>query len=247
LISISYAGKEQINNMTTTVIEAPLRKRYALVFDVETTGLIPKQARGSIHPIPITEYPYIIQFAFILYDIIDHRIVYMFDSLIKIPDMVPVPEKVVELTGINKLMCHMSGRNIIDCLVVFYEAYKMADCIVAHNLDFDQEMIMIEIERNRMDILTRVSPIMTLFQPMHERVRNLEKYCTMKQGTNLCSIVTESDSGRPPRLKWPKLGELYGCLFDGETVDGLHNAMVDVKACLRCYLKMRHSKNIPIL
>jgi hypothetical protein len=75
LISISYAGKEQINNMTTTVIEAPLRKRYALVFDVETTGLIPKQARGSIHPVPITEYPYIIQFAFILYDIIDHRIV----------------------------------------------------------------------------------------------------------------------------------------------------------------------------
>ena len=46
--------------------------------------------------------------------------------------------------------------------------------------------------------------------------------------------------GRLPSKKWPKLCELYGKLFDGATVDGLHNSMIDVLACLRCYLKMRH-------
>ena len=30
---------------------------------------------------------------------------------------------------------------------------------------------------------------------------------------------------------------------DGATVDGLHNSMIDVLACLRCYLKMRHNYN----
>lgn len=227
--------------MSTIVIEPPLRKRYALVFDVETTGLIPKQGRSALHPIPITEYPYIIQFAFVLYDMIDEQVVQMFDSYVKIPDLVQIPEKVVELTHINKLMCQIRGRSITDCLSAFVEAYKIADCVVAHNLEFDQEMVMIEIERNRYDIMSRCPQIMMLFQPVHEKVCNIEKYCTMKQGTNLCNIVVDGHNGRPPRPKWPRLAELYGCLFDGEVVNGLHNAMVDVKACLKCYLKMRHN------
>ena len=234
--------------MTTIEITPPIRKRYVLVFDVETTGLIPKQARGSMQPIPITEYPYIIQFAFVLYDMIDGRIVQLFDSYVRIPDLVQIPEKVVELTHINKLMCQIRGRPIVDCLAAFTEAYKMAECVVAHNLEFDQEMVMIELERNRYEIISRCPQIMMLFQPINEKVRNLEKYCTMKHGTNLCGIVSGGGvNGRPPRLKWPKLSELYGSLFNGEVVDGLHNAMVDVNACLRCYLKMRHNiveKNI---
>jgi hypothetical protein len=40
--------------------------------------------------------------------------------------------------------------------------------------------------------------------------------------------------------KWPKLVELYFALFD-ENPDGLHNSMMDVLVCLRCYLKMRHN------
>ena len=226
--------------MNTISINAPIRRRFVLAFDVETTGLIPKQSRGALSSIPITEYPYIIQFSFILYDIIDKQIVQMYDSYIKIPDLVQIPEKVVELTGIYKLTCQVRGRNIIDALTAFTEAYKSCDCVVAHNMDFDQEMIMIELERNRAEITSRAPQCFTLFNPLFERVQNIDKYCTMKKGTDLCNIVV-SDSGRPPRKKWPKLGELYACLFEGAEVKGLHNAIVDVKACLKCYLKMRHS------
>ena len=230
--------------MNTIEITPPLRKRYVLVFDVETTGLIPKQVRGALNPIPITKYPYIIQIAFVLYDMIDQQTVYTFDSFVKIPDLVAIPEKVVELTGIRKINCQMRGRPILDCLILFAEAYKMADCIVAHNLEFDQEMVTIEVERNRAEILWRAPHVTTLFQPFHEKVRNLEKYCTMKHGTPICNLVTVSDNGAPPRQKWPKLSELYEHLFDGEKVDGLHNAMVDVKTCLKCYLKMRHNASV---
>lgn len=234
--------------MTTIEITPPFRKRYALVFDVETTGLIPKQHGGSIQTISITEYPYIIQFAFVLYDMIDNQVVYMFDNYVKIPELVQISDKITNLTGIYKLMCEIRGLPIIDCLIAFNQAYKVADCIVAHNLEFDQEMIMIEMERNHVDILSQAPHLMTIFQPIHEKVRNLEKYCTMKQGIKICNIITNFGNGRPPRLKWPKLSELYEYLFEGEKVEGLHNAMVDVKVCLRCYLKMRHNYSInPIL
>jgi DNA polymerase-3 subunit epsilon len=225
--------------MSTISINAPIRRRYVLVFDVETTGLIPRQVRGALSPIPITEYPYIIQFSFVLYDMIDKRLVQMYDSYIKIPELVAIPPVVTELTGIYKLMCQNSNRSIIDALTAFTEAYKICDCAVAHNLDFDQEMIMIELERNRAEITTRSPQCFTLFSPVFERFRNIEKYCTMKKGTDICNIVV-ADNGKPPRKKWPKLSELYACLFNGEKVEGLHNSIVDVKACLRCYLKMRH-------
>lgn len=235
--------------MATTIIDPPLRKRYVLVVDVETTGLIPKQSKTALHPLPITQYPYIIQFAFILYDMIDGRVVQMYDNYVRIPDLVPIPDIVTDLTGIYKLMCEIRGRPIIECLNAFTEAYKIADCVVAHNLEFDQEMILIEIERNRPEIIQWCPQVLAVFQPLHERVRNLEKYCTMKHGTNLCNIVALSQHGRPPRIKWPKLLELHQYLFgDEETIAGLHTAMVDVKTCLKCYLKMRHNYSMnPIL
>jgi len=125
--------------MTTISIDAPIRRRFVLVFDVETTGLIPKQVRGALTPVPITEYPYIIQFSFVFYDMIDQRLVQMYDSYIKIPELVAIPPIVTELTGIYKLMCQNSNRSIIDALPAFTEAYKICVCVVAHSLEFDQE------------------------------------------------------------------------------------------------------------
>jgi hypothetical protein len=61
----------------------------------------------------------------------------------------------------------------------------------------------------------------------------------MKNGTELCAITVDSRTTK----KWPKLSELHKKLFD-EVPDGLHNSMVDVNACLKCYLKMRHGINL---
>ena len=44
-----------------------------------------------------------------------------------------------------------------------------------------------------------------------------------------------------PRKKWPKLNELYEHLFPGQKVDGFHNSMIDVLACLRCFVKMKYN------
>ena len=128
-------------------------------------------------------------------------------------------------------------------LIAFEIAYKQCDCIVAHNMEFDIEIILAEIERNRTEILSRAPQCFTLFQPVYERVSNIERYCTMRKGTNICNIAIPSKTeGKPPRKKWPKLSELHSHLFNGEQAKGLHNSFIDVMICLKCYLKMTAGK-----
>ena len=116
------------------------------------------------------------------------------------------------------------------------------------HIDFDEKMVLVEIERNREQIINKAPECMTLFNKLYEQVNGLTRYCTMRKGTTLCNIMsTTSVAGRPPSLKWPKLVELYAKLFTGEIVDGMHNSMVDVLACLRCYLQMRHNSDIGYL
>lgn len=217
-------------------------KHIALVFDVETTGLLPKRPsmNGPIAPpIPIEEYPYITQFSFILYDLKTEKILSCYDSFINIPENIIIPPEVVELTGIENHMCHSpNGESIVNALVAFYEAYKQCHYLVAHNIYFDTEMISVEIERNR-DLISVLAPqCFTLLQPVYERLNNIERYCTMRKGINICNLVVPGENGRPPRKKFPKLGELHSSLFEGEVVNGLHNSFIDVTVCLKCFIEI---------
>jgi|SaaInlV_130m_DNA_3_1039695.scaffolds.fasta_scaffold16282_2 DNA polymerase III epsilon subunit-like protein len=222
-------------------IPPPTYRRRFLVFDVESTGLLPKTRRNSTNAAPITEYPYILQLSFAIYDLSQKKVIRQYDSYIDIPDEVVISEFITELTGATKELCKTKGRPIVEVLEQFYEAYMFCEGIVAHNMDFDEKMIMVELERNRPAIMEKAPYCFMTFNPMYEKVHGIERYCTMKRGTDICNILVESKMpGRPPSKKWPKLIELYGKLFDGATVDGLHNSMIDVLTCLRCYLKMRH-------
>jgi len=229
------------------VVEAPKRKRTVLVFDVETTGILPKKDRLSKTSPTIEAYPYILQLSYAKYDIITNTLLETYDTYIKINKNVEISQTITDLTGITRKNC-LTGTPIIEALSKFYEAYITSDVIVAHNIDFDRKMILIEIERNRLEILKRSAECMTIFNSTYEELNGVEHYCTMRKGSIITNIMVESKyPGKPPSLKWPRLEELYAKLFDGETVDGLHNAMVDVLVCLRCYMKMRHNTDCGLL
>tara|TARA_B100000902_G_scaffold18301_1_gene21923 strand:+ start:280 stop:1017 length:738 start_codon:yes stop_codon:yes gene_type:complete len=231
----------QRNTDLSYSVPAPTYRRRYLVFDVEATGLLPKTRRNTTNAAPITEYPYILQLSFAIYDLSQKQIIRQYDSYIDVPDEVEITEFITGLTGATKELCKTKGRPIVEVLEQFYEAYMFCEGIVAHNMDYDEKMIMVEMERNRPAIMEKAPYCFMTFNPMYEQVHGIDRYCTMKKGTDLCNILVESKMpGRPPSKKWPKLCELYGKLFDGATVDGLHNSMIDVLACLRCYLKMRH-------
>jgi len=220
-------------------ITAPKRKTKFLVFDVETTGLLPKNTESAT----INDYPYIIQFSFVIYDLEKNETIKSYDSYIKIPETVEIPEFISKLTGITNKICETCGVSIIDAIRHFHEAYIMCDGLVAHNMDFDKTMIEIEMERNRSIILEKNPECFVLFNKTYETINKIDRFCTMKNGKNICNIFKETIKDGEIILKksakFPKLAELYEKLFD-ETPENLHNSMVDVSACLRCYLKMRH-------
>jgi len=215
------------------IIAAPPRRRLHLVFDVETTGLIPK---SYVH---ISELPHILQLSFVLYDMDTRSVIRSYNSYIKVAESVEISEFVKNLTGVTREKCD-AGRDIIEVLAQFYEAYILCDCLVAHNMEFDTSLIKIELERNKERFLANAPYCLSLFNTNNEHVRRLERYCTMIKGTALCNIM---DNGRRTP-KWPRLVELYSKLFDGQVPDGLHDSMVDTMACLKCYLKLRHNIDV---
>ena len=194
-----------------------------LVFDVETTGLLPKDpAPGNI--------PYIIQFSFALYDMIEKRVVDTYDQYICIPSTVVLKPEITKLTGVTRDILEEKGVDIRDALEAFYEAYQKADILVAHNMEFDHTMIMMEASVHFPELAKALGS--EFKKPT---------YCTMKQGTDICQIRRTNSRG--VYYKQPRLAELHQFFF-GTIPEGLHNSMVDVLVCLKCYMKMRWGQNI---
>lgn len=221
-----------------TVVSAPKRRTRFLVFDVETTGLLPKAGASTL----ISAYPYITQLSYVIYDMNQKKTVETFDSYVKLPDDVNISPESSEITGITKDICQAKGGDLPTILSQFYNAYKSCDVLIAHNFDFDEKVILVETERNRHKIINIDVNCLTVFNKTVEELNQIERYCTMKKGISLCNILMESNrAGGLPKKKYPKLSELFVKLFDMPAPTNLHNSLVDVETTLKCYLKMRHN------
>ena len=206
-----------------------------LVFDVETTGLLPKNACS------IDECPHIVQLSFAVYDITSRTIIHSYDTYVKIADDVEISEKAEEITGINKQTLKKKGKDIVTALKKLHSAYNYCDVVVGHNITFDKKMIIIEMKRNEEQLKDKCPEVLRLFDIEYEKAKHIQSYCTMMNGIDICNIEVPSKyPDKKSRKKWPKLSELYDKLFAKENIEGLHNSMVDVLVCLKCYLKMKH-------
>jgi hypothetical protein len=60
------------------------------------------------------------------------------------------------------------------------------------------------------------------------------------------AVAPSPPTRSPPklRLKFPSLNELYRKLFDTPLPTDMHNSMIDVLVCLRCFLKVRLAKDM---
>lgn len=232
-----------------------MNKHRILVFDVETTGLLPK-VPTVVNPFGIDLNPYIIQFSFILYNLQTRSIERKHDFYINPP--IDIPEKITEITGITKEMCVEKGVPLILALDCFYECYTMSNTVIAHNMAFDSAMVKIELERNKEEIELLAYYCFNLFDVTFEQSRGIDRFCTMRYSTNICNIMvsrgpkepivkdiqsvdTVIDPNVPVKVptkykKWPTLLEFHQHLFNS-VPENLHNSIVDVLVCLRCFLK----------
>ena len=255
-----------------------MNKYRILVFDVETTGLLPKVSNVSkttkvnVPSDLSSKVPYIIQFSFIMYNLQTRSIERKHDFYINPP--IDIPEIITEITGITKETCVKKGVPIMLALDCFYECYTMCNTVIAHNMAFDSAMVKIELDRNREEIDRVAHYCLNIFDATFEQSRGIDRFCTMRYGTNICNIMVSrslKDSSLPlevPRVplnpslplevpletiskdmqsieptkepakykKWPTLLEFHQHLFDS-IPENLHNSIVDVLVCLRCYLK----------
>ena len=203
--------------------------RNIIVFDTETTGLIPKAKDLSIE-----NCPYITQLSFAVYDTQLETIRSSFDTYIKIPTHVIIPEIVTNITGITKEKCQTDGIPIKEALQIFYHAMSLCDCIIGHNIEFDIQMINIEVQRNRRSLPKQIHSI---FDPNRLLKFGIHMDCTMRMTIDACSLYRTTDK-KYTYKKFPKLSETYFHIFQ-IIPENLHNSMIDVLICLRCYIKYR--------
>lgn len=226
-------------------MQNPNPRNLILAFDTETSGFPPKVDRTNGKPVPhLSEYPLILQLSFVIYDISTHTVVQEYNQYVKIAEDAVIPERTTEIHGITKQICNVRGIPIEYVLEDFYRAYMSVDRVVAHNLAFDRKMVEIEILRN-VSKLTHLPNIMLLFNDTFNDVNDIETICTMAKGKDVCNLYTTNERTGVRWKKQPKLSELHFALFD--FVPGnLHDALMDTKVCMRCYLKMTFGIEMPL-
>jgi len=231
---------------------------YVLVFDVETTDLFNKKT-------PIDKYPYITQISMIVYDIQNKKIERTYNQYIKIPQNIEIPEIVTKITGITREICDEKGISIIDALNMFYSEYSSVKSVIAHNIDFDRNVLMGEFYRNRNDpgLLANKWEELYIFRDIipsriqiaravggydNKKYNNFEinkneirkMYCTMKESQFLCMIRMKNGF-----IKYPKLIETFRYFFPNEPEpQNLHNSLIDTFICLRCFVMMKWREDI---
>lgn len=191
-----------------------------LVFDVETTGL-PEDRHADIKD--SRRWPYVVQLSWLLFDLQHKKILSCDDHIIRLPQGKRIPAESTAIHGITNEKMVAEGEEIAPLLTRLSRDLAQCTYIVAHNIDFDKTMIRAETWRNG-------------HSDMFAESRKVE-FCTMKYGEPLCGLTRVSKRSGRTISKFPRLSELHHKLF-GQIPGNLHNSLVDVLVCFRCFCKM---------
>ncbi len=130
---------------------------------------------------------------------------------------VPKEEFFIE-NNISTERCLKEGIPLHIALRTFQNTLKTIDHKVAHNISFDNNVIINEMKRIQMET--------ALFQYK-------KGFCTMHSTTQYCKLP-----GKYGKYKWPKLIELHNILFACD-FEGAHDAFDDVRALKKCFFELK--------
>lgn len=211
-----------------------------LVFDTETTGF--KVEKGAE----------IVQLSYILYNVKENKVLYstkLGDDIVSIQQKIPLSQT-SHVHGIDESMI-VDKKPISFHLDRFIDYCDKANVIVGHNINFDVNMVIGELE---LLLKEKENPKFTAFI---NRLKNNFNFCTMKKSSNKC-LKTLSKMSPNTMSKYNitmnknknyikkgyKLLEVHELLFDEKVNGQLHNALVDIAVTLRVYMKLVHDIDI---
>jgi len=179
------------------------------VFDTETTGFINKKETD------LDKQPKIVQFAWILWDLHNWTFVEEKRVNILINPGIPIPFWASQVHHIYDIDVK-DAPDITAVIDEILENINNPDVIIWHNIEYDENMVKLELKRMQKEYA---------YKPK-------QSICTMKTTVDYCALQWNW-----ARFKYPKLGELHKKLFDQYFV-WAHDAMVDVEATLRSFVKL---------
>lgn len=194
------------------------QKMIYLIFDVETTGLPQKNAGDFRNKKDTDKWPGIVQIAWVLYD--DKRNLIEEKSSI-INRGLNISMKAEKLHGITEKIMKKKGESLEKWLLLFLDAVKQADMLIAHNINFDWNTIGSECKSCNIDYL-------------ESGFTTKPQICTMIATTHYVGIPHPWDH---EDYKWPSLDELYKKLFSA-TYRNQHNAINDVSALAKSFFAL---------
>ena len=185
-----------------------------LFFDTETTG-VPRNYKAPASD--LKNWPRLVQIAWLLADD-DGGEIESAEYIVK-PEGFTIPAEAARIHGISTEMAIRDGLDIKSVLAEALMCLGKVSQLVGHNIDFDEKILGAELLRSG-----------------HPNcVETKQRLCTMRSATDYCRLPG------PYGYKWPKLEELHRKLFN-QPLDGAHRALVDVRACAKCYFELRRLK-----
>jgi DNA polymerase III epsilon subunit-like protein len=184
-------------------------------------------------------WPHIVQFSYIIFDTETNTIVKLKDCIIKVLDSLVISEDASKIHGITNEMTE-KGVNLNDALKEFFDSLRNVHLLVGHNIEFDINMLYIELLR----IIYYQENISSYKFDLHLLTNYKNIYCTMKESIELCNIKMISKLGKEYK-KFPKLSELHEKLF-GIIPKNLHNSLIDILITLRCFMKLKYNRDIAL-
>jgi DNA polymerase III epsilon subunit-like protein len=250
--------------------ESPL----ILVFDTETTGL--PEERKFDDSSSLERWPRIIQLSYILYNPVKMEIVPVTssqqygDDIIKLEglkegDVIPA-ESIHGITAEKSL----AGISIKDAIDNFINAFNRATSLVAHNIQYDVNVVCSELKRliqtsssdsereKYLDVYNKLMGVSPETAPLivdtilfSKKPCNLWPYKYIRDGTGVVLLDEHGEKRKeyfknPRDPKGPNLEEAHIALFRQQPNGQLHNALVDVAVCLRVYMMTEPEYHIDI-
>lgn len=210
-----------------------------LVFDTETTGL---PQTKILNPDTLYQWPTIVQFSYVIYDISLNEIMESKDYIIKVPEHVLIPEDSTKIHGINNEISSNKGILIDIVLNEFFYYLRNVDCIIGHNIKFDINMINVELLRIIYNKHLPDEKLKSYKYDLHYITNYTNICCTLHDSISFCNIKAIDKFGRP-YLKYPKLIELHQILFNSSP-NNLHNSFNDILVTLRCFMKLKYNLDL---
>ncbi len=181
-----------------------------LFFDTETTG---KPKRYGAKMTDLDNWPRISQIAWVLYE--GETLIDSHATLIK-PDGWKIPKEQFFIdNNMSTERCELEGVKLETVLDKFITHAQKSDYLVAHNINFDYNVLGAEMIRYNKKV-----------------GKTMQQICTMNSSTDFCKLPG------PYGYKWPKLEELHQILFNCD-FDGAHDALTDVITTAKCFFELK--------